>query len=152
MEVPKKNVEGLWESVDVTNDAWGYAWYDQNWKSAKEVLTRTLSTVARGGTYMLNVGPKPDGTVPEQAAMVLRNSGNWIKEYPQTIYAAGASPWKHALPWGDATVQGNKISLLVYEWPATGHLYLPGLMVEIAAINLLNGKKSKRLKFTKQNG
>src|SRR3546814_17913693 len=53
MEVPKKNVEGLWESVDVTNDAWGYAWYDQNWKSAKEVLTRTLSTVARGGTYKI---------------------------------------------------------------------------------------------------
>lgn len=152
MEVPKQNVEGLWESVDVTNDAWGYAWYDQNWKSAKELLTRTLSTVARGGTYMLNVGPKPDGTIPEQAAFALRNSGNWIKKYPQTIYAAEASPWKHALPWGDATVRGNKISLLVYEWPTTGHLYLPGLISEITAIKLVNNKKTEALKFTKQNG
>lgn len=152
MEVPKQNVEGLWESVDVTNDAWGYAWYDQNWKSAKELLTRTLSTVARGGTYMLNVGPKPDGTIPEQAAFALRNSGNWIKKYPQTIYAAEASPWKHALPWGDATVRGNKISLLVYEWPTTGHLYLPGLISEITAIKLVNNKKTEDLKFTKKNG
>ena len=152
MEVPKRNVEGLWESVDVTNDAWGYAWYDQNWKSAKELLTRTLSTVARGGTYMLNVGPKPDGTIPEQAAMALRNSGSWIKKYPQTLYAAKASPWKHTLPWGDATVQGNKISLLVYAWPATGHLYLPGLLSEITAVKLLNNNKRTALTFTKKNG
>lgn len=32
MEVSLENIDGLWESVDVTNDAWGYAWYDQNWK------------------------------------------------------------------------------------------------------------------------
>ena len=69
--------------------------------SAKELLTRMLSTVVREGTYMLNVGPKPDGTIPEQAAQALRNSGNWIKKYPQTLYAAQASPWKHTLPWGD---------------------------------------------------
>lgn len=152
MEVPKQNVEGLWESVDVTNDSWGYAWYDQNWKSAKELLTRTLSTVARGGTYMLNVGPKPDGTIPEQAAMALRTSGSWIKKYPQTLYAAKASPWKHTLPWGDATVQGNKISLLVYDWPSTGHLYLPGLLSEITAVKLLNNGKKEPLKFTRKNG
>lgn len=36
MEVPPENINGLWESVDVTNDAWGYAWYDQNWKSPKQ--------------------------------------------------------------------------------------------------------------------
>ena len=36
MEVPLENIDGMWESVDVTNDAWGYAWYDQNWKSPKQ--------------------------------------------------------------------------------------------------------------------
>ncbi|WP_029276776.1 alpha-L-fucosidase [Pedobacter borealis] len=152
MEVPKQNVEGLWESVDVTNDSWGYAGYDQNWKSPKEILTRALSTVARGGTYMLNVGPKPDGTIPEQAAMALLNSGTWIKKYPQTIYGAKASPWKHALPWGDATVQGNKISLLVYDWPVSGHLYLSGLRSEITSVKLLNNGKHEPLLFSKKNG
>lgn len=152
MEVPKENVEGLWESVDVTNDSWGYAWYDQNWKSAKEILTRTLSTIARGGTYMLNVGPKPDGTIPDQAVMALRNSGSWIKKYPQTIYGAKASPWKHALPWGDATLQGDKISLLVYQWPSTGHLYLSGLLSKITSVKLLNKGKQETLLFTKNNG
>ena len=35
MNIPEENVPGLWESVDVTNDSWGYAWYDNNWKSPK---------------------------------------------------------------------------------------------------------------------
>ena len=37
MEVPSRNVEGRWESVDTTNDSWAYAWYDENWKSPKQV-------------------------------------------------------------------------------------------------------------------
>lgn len=152
MEVPKQNVPGLWESVDVTNDSWGYAWYDQNWKSSKEILTRVLSTVARGGTFMLNVGPKPDGSIPEQAAYALRNSGRWIKKYPQTLYAAQASPWGHTLPWGDATVKGKTISLLVYDWPGNGHLYLPGLLSEITSVKLMNGKSGKALPYRKSQG
>lgn len=151
MEVPLQNVTGLWETVDVTNDAWGYAWYDNNWKSSKEILSRTLSTVARGGTYMLNVGPKPDGTIPEQANLALTNAGTWIKRYPQALYGAKASPWKHALPWGDVTVQGNKIQLLVYEWPMNGHLYVPGLVKNIKSIYLLSDGKKRRLKHSIEN-
>ncbi len=151
MEVPLENVDGLWESVDVTNDSWGYAAYDQNWKSPKEILTRMISTVARGGTYMLNVGPKPDGTIPAQAAQSLRSAGEWIRKYPQVVYGTESSPWKHTLPWGDVTVKGNKLFLAVYKWPENGHLYLPGLKTEILAANLLNGKSTKAVSF-KKNG
>ena len=152
MEVPKKNVAGLWESVDVTNDSWGYAWYDENWKSPKDILTRTLSTIARGGNYMLNIGPKSDGTVPLPAALALRSSGNWIKKHPQIVYQGGRSPWQHALPWGDAITNGNKISLLVYNWPTTGKLYLPGSQSAVATVDILiNGKRSA-LKYKKEQG
>jgi len=139
MEVPVENVEGLWEAVDVTNDSWGFAGYDENWKSPKEILTRLISTVARGGTYMLNVGPKPDGTVPEQAARSLRSAGEWIRRYPQVVYGTGASPWKHRLPWGDATTKGNTVFLSVYTWPADGKVFLPGLKTGITAAHLLAG-------------
>jgi alpha-L-fucosidase len=149
MEVPVQNEEGLWESVDVTNDSWGYAAYDQNWKSPKEILTRMISTVARGGTYMLNVGPKPDGTIPEQAAQSLRSAGEWIRRYPQVVYGTEASPWKHALPWGDVTAKDNKLFLAVYHWPANGHLYLPGLKTEILSAKLLGTKKSQKISFKK---
>jgi len=149
MEVPVQNEEGLWESVDVTNDSWGYAAYDQNWKSPKEILTRLISTVARGGTYMLNVGPKPDGTIPEQAVKSLKSAGEWIGRYPQVVYGTESSPWKHALPWGDVTAKGNKLFLSVYNWPQDGHLYLPGLKTEIAEVNILSGNSKKEISFKK---
>lgn len=150
MEVPLENVEGLWESIDVTNDAWGYAWYDQNWKTPKQVLSYLISTIARGGTYMMNVGPDPSGCIPESAQMSLRSAGRWIAAHPDVIYGAGPSPWKHALPWGDATTNGNDLYLAVYTWPRNGKLYVPGMLTDMAEVKLMSGKQPQKLKFGKE--
>jgi alpha-L-fucosidase len=151
MEVPLENVEGPWEGVDVTNDSWGYAWYDENWKSPKQILSYLISTIARGGTYMLNVGPDGLGRIPEPAQDFLRAAGRWIARYPQVIYHADASPWKHALPWGDVVCNNGKLYLAVYQWPSTGKLYLPGLQSEIASVSLLSDqKKPQKLTFAKE--
>ena len=142
MAIPLENIPGLWESVDVTNDSWGYAWYDENWKSPKRILKSVISTVARGGTYMLNVGLKPDGSIPAEAARALSTSGEWISRYPQVIYQAGPSPWGHQLPWGDATMHGDKINLCLYDWPLDGKIFLPGLENEISQARLwVNGEQ-----------
>lgn len=150
MEVPLENIEGLWESVDVTNDVWGYAWYDQNWKSPKQILKNLISTIARGGTYMLNIGPDGLGDIPEFVSKALQASGKWIARYPQVVYGTEPSPWKHALPWGDVVKQGNKLYLNVYEWPTSGKLYLPGLKTEIISAGIFNGKKQQRIKYEKE--
>jgi alpha-L-fucosidase len=152
MEVPKENIEGLWESVDVTNDSWGYSAYDQNWKSPKEILINLISTVARGGTYMLNIGPKGDGSVPRQAEKTLRDAGEWIHRYPQVVYAVDPSPWKHVLPWGDVTMRDNKLFLSVYQWPSDGRLFLPGLETGIESANLLDGKNTKPVAVKNNSG
>lgn len=151
MNIPTKNEEGLWETVDVTNDSWGYAWYDQNWKSPKRILTSVISTVARGGTYMLNVGPKPDGSIPIEAQESLRASGEWIKRHPQVIYKAEASPWGHALPWGDVTISNGKLNLCVYDWPLDGELSLPGLQNQIKSATLLTGTDRKSIGTSRKN-
>lgn len=78
----------MWETVDTTNDSWCYAWYDNNWKTPKEIIERLVATVARGGTYMLNIGPRGDGSVPELAKKTLLKSGEWIQRYPNVVYAA----------------------------------------------------------------
>ncbi|MFG0255059.1 MAG: alpha-L-fucosidase [Rhodopirellula sp. JB053] len=151
MEVPRHNIEGMWESVDTTNDSWAYAWYDEYWKSPREILKRLLACVGRGGTYMLNIGPKGDGTVPQRAARTLRTAGEWIRRYPQVVYAADASPWQHALPWGDVTRRGNTLSLCVFDWPTSGELYLPNLKTEIVSASLLNGSESTPLETSREN-
>lgn len=149
MEVPLENIDGLWEGIDVTNDSWGYSWYDENWKTPQHILRNLISTVARGGTFMLNVGPDGSGKVPEQAQKSLRTAGKWVARYPQVIYSAGASPWKHALPWGDVVVSNGKLLLTVFEWPANGELYLPGLNTPINSVKLINNGKGKKLNYFK---
>ncbi|WP_276166050.1 alpha-L-fucosidase [Zobellia alginiliquefaciens] len=153
MNIPIKNISGLWETVDVTNDSWGYAWYDQNWKSPKRILKSIISTVARGGTYMLNVGPEPDGTIPVQAQESLKESGEWIRRYPQVVYNSDASPWGHALPWGDVTIGVNgKLNICVYKWPLDGKIWLPGLKNHIRSANLWSNKEQRELETSAKDG
>jgi alpha-L-fucosidase len=143
MEVPNENVEGMWETVDTTNDSWAYAWYDNYWKTPKEVLQRLIACVGRGGTYMLNIGPRGDGTVPGLAARTLRKAGEWIKRYPQVVYGTDASPWRHALPWGDVTVKGKTLFLCVFDIPKEGALYLPGLKARVKSARLLGSRREQ---------
>jgi alpha-L-fucosidase len=153
MEVPNENVAGMWETVDTTNDSWAYAWYDNYWKTPREILRRLIACVGRGGTYMLNIGPKGDGTVPELAARTLRGAGEWIKRYPQVVYGTEASPWQHELPWGDVTVKDKTLFLCVFDMPKERELYLPGLKTRVKSACLLgNKKKQAQLKVQTLDG
>lgn len=151
MEVPAKNLDALWESCDTNNDSWSYAWYDNNFKSPKEILYRLISTVGRGGSYLFNIGPDGDGRVPEIGVKFLEEAGKWIKKYPQVVYDANSSPWGHALPWGDITTKDNSLFLSVFNWPQDGKLYLPGLKSEISSAKILGIATSEELKYEKKN-
>ena len=152
MEVPPRRIEGMWESVDTTNDSWAYAWYDEYWKSPKEILRRLIACVGRGGTYMLNVGPDGDGVIPQRAVDSLKESGDWVKRYPQVVYGADASPWEHKMPWGDVTAKGNRLFLTVFDWPTSGSLYLPGLKTKVASARLLKGTDSQPVEVRQESG
>ena len=152
MLVPARNITGLWETCDTHNDSWSYAWYDNNFKSPKEILNRLIATVARGGTYLFNVGPDGTGKVPELSQKFILEAGQWISKYPQVIYKAGSSPWGQALPWGDVTTNGNSLYLSVFNWPSDGLLYLPGLVSNILSAELLGESGGERLSLEQKKG
>jgi alpha-L-fucosidase len=152
MEVPPGNIEGLWESCDTNNDSWSYAWYDNNFKSPKEILLRLVSTVGRGGTYLFNVGPNGFGKIPEIGVKFLLEAGRWLQKYPHVVYGAGSSPWGHALPWGDVTTKGNSMYLSVFGWPQDGKLYLPGLETKIISAKILGSIKANKITFKQEKG
>lgn len=152
MEVPPRNIKGLWETCDTNNDSWSFAWYDNNFKGPKEILHRLISTVGRGGTYLFNVGPDGKGNIPPRGVKFLKETGEWIKKYPQVVYGAGPSPWGHALPWGDVTTQGNSMYLSVFEWPQDAKLYLPGLNSKVLSAEILGAAEAKEISMERKEG
>jgi len=106
-----------WESCMTMNDSWGYTGADDDWKSTKTIV-RNLVTCARGGgNYLLNIGPKPDGSVPEQSVNVLTEVGKWMSKNGPTIYES--EPCKaRAHTFAGYTRKGNTLYIHVHFWPA----------------------------------
>lgn len=70
-----KNYARLFETPATLNDTWGYKSFDENWKSAEEVLRLKRHLNARGINYLLNVVPDPMGRIPAPAQEILRRVG-----------------------------------------------------------------------------
>ena len=74
------------------NDSWGYQTADDDWKTPKTIV-RNLVTCARdGGNYLLNIGPKPDGSIPEESVRILTTVGKWMERNGTAIYADRCVP------------------------------------------------------------
>ena len=143
MEVPVVNHDGRWEGIDVIQVGWAYNRFDNEYKTPEYIVRTLVSTIARGGTYMLNIGPKADGTIPAEAAASLRKAGEWVHAHPEVVEGAGASPWGHALPWGDAVTNHGKLYLTVFDWPSDGVLWVPGIKSDVKRAGIVGGRRLK---------
>jgi len=142
-----------WETCMTMSSSWGYKKNDSGWKSSETLIRNLVKIAARGGNYLLNIGPKPDGTFPEESVQRLKEIGQWMKVNGEAIYGtqAGRLP---VLSWGECTQKEVKdktiLYLSVFEWPKNGQLEVPGLGNAILSAKLLaNGTK---LKTTQSNG
>ena len=137
--IPDTGMPGVdWETCMTMNTTWGYSEHDRAWKP-DEVLIRNLADVAsKGGNYLLNIGPKGDGSVPEESVRAMRAIGRWMKTNGESIYGTRASGIAN-LPWGRTTTKGNTLYLHVFSWPPDGRLVVPGLKTRVQTARLLGG-------------
>lgn len=128
MEIPTRTPEGegLYEAIDTTNDSWAWSRHDTHWKPPRVIVQSLVRTVARGCCFMLNIGPKDDGSVPEQAVNALETAGAWVRDHAEAVYGTTASPFP-PFSWGDCTVRGHNLYLHLFEGPADGDLLIAGL-------------------------
>jgi len=112
------------------NDHWGYNSADQNWKSAKTIIQNLTDVVSKGGNYMLDVGPRPDGSWPPPAVDILGQVGSWLKVNGESIYGTSRSPWSDVPVWGRVTAKDKCLFLHVFERPVEGGIRLVGLKVK----------------------
>jgi alpha-L-fucosidase len=81
-----------WQTdTSISNRSWGYIEND-NFKSPQSIVQLLADVVSKNGNLLLNVGPKSDGTIPEQAQSILHEIGAWLKTNGDGIY--GTKPWR----------------------------------------------------------
>ena len=140
------DIENPWESCITICRQWAWKPNDEM-KSLEECLFTLLKTVGGGGNLLLNVGPMPDGRIEPRQAERLKEMGDWLKKYGESVYGTTGGPYKPT-DWLTSTRRGNTIyiNLLKYD-KNTLELPFP-FDTEIESCQLLKGGN---LVFNKNN-
>jgi alpha-L-fucosidase len=141
---------GMWEACMTLNNNWGFHAGDHNWKSPKDVAEMLRKVAAGCGNLLLNVGPRGDGSIPEETIQILDKVGAWLKTNGRAIYGSdrfefdlrsrgnGRSDWTHH---GLFTANGNAFYMHIHSWPGR-ELVLTGLECKVSGVNCLaTGRK-----------
>ena len=140
---PEGALQAPWQSAaSMFDETWSYrSWQERGDKHVKamEKLRSLINVVSHGGNFLLNIGPRGDGSVVEFESEVLKEIGAWLKENGEAIYGTEASPFREDFAWGKSTRKGNKLYLILSgEYPANGmiELSLPGYKLQDSKGNL----------------
>jgi len=131
-----------WELCMTVNDNWGYQQHDQNWKTPNEIISIFADAVSNGGNLLLDIGPKEDGTIPDEEINILKELGAWNKRNGEAIFNTIAGiPQGHF--YGPTTLSKDSTTLYLFvHGKTTGPLMLKGLDNKIEDITVLgNGTK-----------
>ncbi|MGE5609511.1 MAG: alpha-L-fucosidase [Bacillota bacterium] len=84
-EVPDKPLPYAWESCLTMGEQWSFK-PDDKYKSTRQLIHLLVDIVAKGGNFLLNVGPRPDGKLPMEAAQRLEEIGQWMDVNAEAIH------------------------------------------------------------------
>lgn len=133
-----------WESCMTIGDScgWGYIRHNPNMKTVTQLIQHLVNAAAGEGNYLLNVGPKADGTIQREYVERLRAIGKWMKVNGESIYGSQRCPFGGGII-GTTTARDNTAYLHVFRWPGE-EACIPrvGNKVKSATI-LATGKRAK---------
>ena len=115
--VPSKTSERPWETCMTINDSWGYSRGDNRYKSVKRLITTLVEVVGKGGNFLLNIGPKADGSVPYPLTERLYAIGRWLKANGESIYGTRPRSLNGGWHLGYITQKDTTIYMHVFRWP-----------------------------------
>ena len=79
-----------WELCMTMNNSWGYQPNDKEYKSANQIIRILVDCISMGGNLLLDIGPKPDGTIPNEQQEILESLGRWTEKHAEAIYGTRA--------------------------------------------------------------
>jgi alpha-L-fucosidase len=130
-----------WElCTTLTTGAWGYQ-PNAKMKSRDDVIRLLVGAVGRDGNLLLNVGPRPDGQIDPAQADRLREVGDWLKMYGQSIYGTRGGPY---LPgdFGVSTYRERTIYVHILDSKGTP-LTLPALPAKLLECSVITGGRAR---------
>lgn len=98
------------------NGSWGFDITDKDDKSVPELIGYLVRAAGYGANLLLNIGPRPDGTIDPEQAQRLRAVGDWLETYGTAIYGTRAGPVPPRA-WGATTQREDTVFVHVLDWP-----------------------------------
>lgn len=152
-ETPEQNIPvsrpkyNWWELCMTTNDSWGYQGKDTNWKSPYQIISIFSDVISKGGNLLLDIGPKADGTIPQEQIDILTELGKWNKKHNEAIFGTLAGlPNGHF--YGPTTLSKDSMNLYLFlQGNPTKEIILRGLMNEIKNITVVGTEMNANWKI-----
>ncbi|MGJ8758952.1 MAG: alpha-L-fucosidase [Polaribacter sp.] len=139
-----------WESCAKFDGSWFYNGKNDS-KSAEWALQNICYAASRGGNFLMNLGPTPQGNFLETSVQKLEKVGGWLQVNGESIYGTEKGP-HFFLEWGTSTRKGNTVYYQVFDWPENEELVIPGLTTKIKSATFLADTSHKLLKTTQHKG
>ena len=140
-----------WESCMTMGDecGWGYIRHNPNFKTVPQLLQHLVSTAAREGNFLLNIGPRADGSVRSEEVVRLREIGRWLGTNAEAIYGSQRCdlldrPKSHKEP-GMWSSKGNVGYLHVFRWPGQ-EAVLPLIKTKALSATILETRQRARIR------
>ena len=125
------------ETCETMNNTWGYNIVDQKYKSTKALIQYLVRAAGKNANLLMNIGPQPNGELPAVAVQRLKEMGEWMATYGETIYGTrGGDVAPH--PWGVSTRKDNRLFIHVLDLQDSS-LYIPLQAKVKKAIQFVDG-------------
>ncbi|WP_286882988.1 MULTISPECIES: alpha-L-fucosidase [Sphingobacterium] len=142
----------FWELCYTMNDSWGYQPFDKKYKSPNMIIRTLVDCISMGGNLLLDIGPKADGTIPEEQLNILKQLGRWTHKHAAAIYGTRAGiPFVNYGGKSALSKDGKTLYLYVYEQKP--ELQLRGLVNHTAIKEVsVVGDASAKVNVKSENG
>ncbi|MDE1177519.1 MAG: alpha-L-fucosidase [Edaphobacter sp.] len=146
--VPNARDFQLWETCMTINHTWAYNANDHDFKSSRELIRGLIEVTSRGGNFLLNIGPQPDGQVQPEFVERLQAIGDWLRINGEAIYDSTYGPIQ-GLTNLRSTARGNNIYLHVFDWTPP-KLVVSGIHSKVLYARLLANNQKLEFQQTEQ--
>lgn len=144
----EKPTSKYWELCYTMNDSWGYQPFDNNYKTSYMLIRTLVDCISMGGNLLLDIGPKPDGTIPVEQTQILKDLGRWTKKHAEAIYGTAAGIAQQYFSGKSSLSKDRKTLFLYLENDGNGLVALRGLRSAIKNVSVVGS--NQKVSFTKE--